>query len=163
MTVPYRVFECGLQKRYLSLICHYKGRFLQAIFHTSMPMSIHIMTMMVEVLQRRRRDFLNISLSNRSNVLNDAPHLFTESYFTFSALLKSHEVFALVLLTCCAAGATFSALKSRNHPNYSYLLGDTAVFFFSKISSTYKYRSDIRLASLLLYCNPRATPARFPS
>ena len=36
-----QVFECGLQKRYLSLICHYKGRFLQAIFHTSMSISIH--------------------------------------------------------------------------------------------------------------------------
>ena len=151
------------KKRYLSLICHYKGCFLQKIFHTNIPILIHVITMMVEVLLRRRRDKKKHFTINRSNVLDDAPLLFTESYFTFSALHKSHEVFALVLLTCCAAGATFCALKSRNHPNYSYLLGNTAVFLFSKISSTYKYRSDMRLASLLLCCNPRATPARFPS
>ena len=61
--------------------------------------------------------------SNRSNVLDDAPLLFTELYFTFCALLNLHEVFALVLLNGCAASATFYALKSRNHLNYSYLPG----------------------------------------
>ena len=44
MTISYRVFECGLHKRYLISICHYKGRFLQAIFHTNMSISIHVMT-----------------------------------------------------------------------------------------------------------------------
>ena len=65
--------------------------------------------------------------SNRSNVLDDAPLLFTELYFTFCALLNLlFTVFALVLLNGCAASATFYALKSRNHPNYSYLPGHMA-------------------------------------
>ena len=65
----------------------------------------------------RRRDLKkkNIFLSNRSNVHDDTPLLFTERYFTCSALPNSHEVFALMLLNCCAAGATFYALNSRNH------------------------------------------------
>ena len=93
VTVPYRDFECGLQKRYLSSICHYKGRFLQAIFHTSMPISIHIMTVMVEVLLRRRRDFFYISLSNRSNVLDDAPLLF------FFFILIDEKIFLKIFLS----------------------------------------------------------------
>ena len=42
---------------------------------------------------------------------------------------------------CCAAGATFYALKSRNHRNYSYFLGHTPVFLFTKIPIFYMGRS----------------------
>ena len=79
-----------------------------------MSISIHVMTMMVEAVLRRRREFCfkNILLSNRSNVLDDAPLLFTELYFTFNALLNSHQVFALVL--CCCMGETLEVpLRSQ--------------------------------------------------
>ena len=76
------------------------------------------MTMMMEALLRRRRDFYLHFLSNHANVLDDAPLLFTELFFTFCALLNSREVFALVLLNGCAAGDTFYVLKSRNDPSY---------------------------------------------
>ena len=56
------------------------------------------MTLMMEVLLRRQARFFYILLSNRPNVLDDAPLLFTELFFKFCALLNSHEVFALVLL-----------------------------------------------------------------
>ena len=137
------------------IICHYKGRFLQAIFHTSMSISIHVMTMMVEALLRRRREFCfkNILLSNRSNVLDNAPLLFTELYFTFNALLNSHQVFALVLC-CWLVGTQAPHIARWNHGIiqtwYSYLLGDTAVFLLSKIYFRYIYVSKLHEVGIIV-------------
>ena len=125
----------------------------QGVFHILGPISIHMRLMLM--LLRRMRDFFYTCFYQATPMFLMTLHYFLPSDISHVVHFPIHtKFFALVLLNCCAADATFYALNSRNHQNYSYLLGHTPVFLF-KISVTYKHRSGMRLVSLLLCCRSK--------
>ena len=154
MTIPYRVFECGLQKRYHSLICHYKGRFLQAIFHTSMSISIHVMMMVEAALLRRRREFL--FLKKKTSCYQTAPiflmtlHSFLPSYISH---LTHFSIHTKPLHWCCAADLLrrrrhilrFEITESSKLGTRIYLATLPSFSLARYLLGTYTFRSDMRL------------------